>query len=114
MQVNYMEVQPSLQADYEQLEKEIWLPIHNEAIRSGRTTGWGLWSALIPRGAGRPYQYITLNAFSEYSYVFELDFAIPFNNIHPDKDFTETTKKTRQLRKIVRTELWDLIDYTIR
>ena len=114
MQVNFMKVEPQMASEYEQLESEIWLPIHNESIRSGRTTGWGLWSSLFPRGSGRPYQYITLNAFSEYSYIFELDFSVPFNNIHPDKDYAKTRERTREVRKIVRTELWDLIDYVIR
>jgi L-rhamnose mutarotase len=114
MQVNFMKVEPQMASGYEQLEKEIWLPIHNESIRSGRTTGWGLWSSLFPRGSGLPYQYITLNAFSEYSYIFDLDFSIPFSNIHPDKDFKQTQERTREVRSIVRTELWDLIDYVIR
>jgi L-rhamnose mutarotase len=114
MQVNYMKVEPPMQSEYEQLESEIWLPIHNESIRSGRTTGWGLWSALFPRGSGRPYQYITLNAFSKYSTIFDLDFSIPFNSIHPDKDYKETQERTWEVRSIVRSELWDLIDYVIR
>jgi hypothetical protein len=114
MQINYMKVSPPVQSEYEQLESAIWLPIHNESIRSGRTTGWGLWKSLFPRGAGRPYQYITLNAFSEYSYIFELDFAIPFSNIHPDKNFNDTRDRTWEVRTIMRTELWDLIDYVIR
>ena len=114
MQVNYMHVDPPRRTEYEQLESKIWLPIHNESIRSGRTTGWGLWSSLFPRGDGRPYQYITLNAFSEYSYIFDLDFSVPFNNIHPEKDFSETQERTWEVRSIVRTELWDLIDFVIR
>ena len=114
MQVNYMSVPPPMSADYEQLETEIWFPIHSEAIRSGQTAGWSLWSLLFPRGAGLPYQYLTLNAFSEYAYAFELDFSIPFNNIHPDKDYLETLEKTWGTRTIVRTELWDLIDYLIK
>ena len=114
LQVNYMHVESGRQSEYEQLESEIWLPIHNESIQSGRTTGWGLWRALFPRGAGQKYQYITLNTFSEFSYIFELDFSIPFIDIHPEKDFAEVTQKTRQVRSIVRTELWDLIDYAIR
>lgn len=114
MQVNYMDVAPPLRSEYEQLETEIWFPIHNESIKSGRTTGWSLWSLLFPRGDGLPYQYITLNAFSEYAYAFELDFSIPFNSIHPEKDYEETQEKTWQLRTIVRTELWDLIDYLIK
>ena len=114
MQVNYMKVEPSLSSQYEQLETEIWFPIHNESIRSGRTAGWSLWSMLFPRGDGLPYQYLTLNAFSEYAYAFELDFSIPFNSIHPDKDYAEITEKTLQSRTIVRTELWDLIDYVIK
>lgn len=114
MQVNYMKVDPETRSEYEQLETEIWFPIHNESIRSGRTAGWSLWSMLFPRGDGLPYQYLTLNAFSEYSYAFDLDFSIPFSSIHPDKDFSDTQEKTWQSRTIVRTELWDLIDYEIR
>ena len=114
LQVNYMEVDPAKRSEYEQLETEIWFPIHTESIRSGRTAGWSLWSLLFPRGEGLPYQYITLNAFSEYSYAFELDFSIPFSNIHPEKDFADTQEMTRQSRTIVRSELWDLIDFVIR
>lgn len=114
IQVNYMKVQTGKNSEYETLEKDIWMPIHNESIRSGKTVGWGLWSALFPRGAGRPYQYMTLNTFSDYSYVFELDFSVPFKAIHPEKDFTEMVQKTQQARTIVRTELWDLIDYVVK
>ena len=114
LQVNYMKVDPAKQSEYEQLETEIWFPIHSESIRSGRTAGWSLWSMLFPRGEGLPYQYLTLNAFSEYSYAFELDFSIPFSNIHPEKDFADTREKTLQSRTIVRSELWDLIDFVIR
>ena len=114
MQVNYMKVEPGIEAAYEELESETWMPVHNELIRSGRTTGWGLWSALFPRGAGRPYQYITLNAFSEFSFVFDLDYSESFKKLNPDQDISEVMDKTRKLRTIVRTELWDLIDYVIR
>ena len=114
LQANYMFVEPGIQSVYEQLETEIWLPIHNESIQSGKTTGWGLWKSLFPRGAAQKYQYITLNTFSEFSYVFELDFSIPFKDIHPEKNFGEISEQTRQTRTVIRTELWNLIDYTIR
>lgn len=114
LQVNFMHVDPGMETTYEQLESEIWLPIHNQSIESGRTAGWGLWRALFPRGAGQKYQYITLNTFSEFSYIFELDFSIPFNSIHPDKDFADVTQKTQEARTIIRTELWDLIDYVVK
>jgi hypothetical protein len=114
IQVNYMNVEPGKNSEYESLEKDIWMPIHQESIRSGKTVGWGLWAALFPRGAGRPYQYMTLNTFSHYSYIFDLDFSVPFKAIHPDKNYGEMTKKTQQVRTIVLTELWDLIDYVIK
>ncbi|HLF34960.1 MAG TPA: hypothetical protein VI583_12030 [Cyclobacteriaceae bacterium] len=114
MQVNYNQVELSNQKEYENIESEFWLPIHNEMIRTGRTTGWSLWYSLFPRGQDRPYQYMTLNAFSEFSYVFELDYSKSFNVVFPDKNFEEIRVKTRQIRRTVRTELWDLIDYAIR
>ncbi|WP_297097110.1 hypothetical protein [uncultured Draconibacterium sp.] len=114
IQVNYMKVEPGKGSEYEALEKEVWMPIHEESIRSGQTVGWGLWAAMFPRGASRPYQYITMNTFSDYSYVFELSFSDAFHAIHPEMDFSETTKKTREARIIERVELWDLIDYVVK
>lgn len=114
LQANYMYVEPGKQAEYEQLESEIWLPIHNESIHTGKTAGWGLWRSLFPRGSGQDYQYMTLNSFSEFSYVFEVDFSESFENIHPEIDFNDVSQKTQQARTVVRTELWDLIDYVIR
>ncbi len=112
--VNFMKVEPGKNSEYESIEKDVWKPIHEESIRSGKTVGWGLFSALFPRGAGRDYQYLTLNTFSDYSYIFGLDFSIPFKAIHPDKDYHEMTRKTREVRTIVQTELWDLIDYAVK
>jgi len=114
IQVNFMKVAPGKHSEYESLEKDIWMPIHQQSISSGKTVGWGLWSTLFPRGAGRPYQYITLNTFSDYSYVFDLDFSIPFKAIHPDMDYSEMQEKTREARTIERVELWDLIDYVVK
>jgi len=114
IQVNYMNVVPGNNSEYETLEKDIWMPIHKESVRQEKTVGWALWAALIPRGAGRPYQYLTLNTFSDYSYVLTLDFSVPFNAIHPDKEYSEMSEKTREVRTIFRTELWDLIDYVVQ
>lgn len=114
MQANYMQVTPQRQTEYEQIETEIWLPIHNQSIESGRTNGWGLWKRLFPRGAGQDYQYMTLNTFSDFSTILGLDFSVPFNEIHPDKKYELVLEKTQQARTIARTELWDLIDYVIR
>lgn len=114
MQVNFMNVDPGMEAEYEKLESEIWLPIHQESIKSGRTAGWGVWRSLYPRGSSQKYQYIAFNSFSQFSYVFDLDFSIPFNEIHPGRDFEEVAQKAIETRTIYRVELWDLIDYVIR
>ena len=114
LQVNYMRVDPGQQSAYERIESDIWLPMHNELIETGRTIGWGLWKSLFPRGAGRPYQYLTLNTFSEFSFIFDLDFSIPFQKVHPGDDFAEISSATQGLRTVIRTELWDLVDYAIR
>ncbi len=114
LEVNFMHVEPGKNSAYEQLETDIWLPIHTESIESGRTAGWGLWRSLFPRGSGQKYQYLTLNTFSEFSYIFQADYSAAFKNIHPEKDFADVTEKSREARTIVRTELWDLIDFVIR
>jgi hypothetical protein len=114
IQVNFMKVKAGMEPEYEELEQNTWMSIHNESIKQGKTVGWGLLSALFPRGEGRPYQYVTLNTFSDYSYVFELDFSVPFKAIHPDKDYREMIAKTEEARTLMRSELWDLIDYVIK
>ncbi|WP_319511203.1 hypothetical protein [uncultured Draconibacterium sp.] len=113
IQVNFMKVESGKRSEYEALEKDIWMPVHKELIRTGKTAGWGVWAAKFPRGASRPYQYLTMNTFSDYSYVFDLDFSIPFQAIHTEKEISEMTRKTRDSRTIERVELWDLIDYVV-
>lgn len=114
MQVNFMKVAPQNQPEYQQLESEIWQPIHNQSIQLGRTTGWGLWKSLFPRGSGQPYQYLTLNTFSDFRTILGLDFSIPFKEIHPNKNYNQFLEKAQKLRTINRTELWYLIDYVVR
>jgi len=114
LQVNFMSVKPEMREEYEILETEIWQPIHNELIQQGESTGWGVWSLLFPRGANRPYQYVTLNAFSDYANVFELEIEPAFSGVHPDKSYQDFINKTIKTRTNARIELWQLIDYVIR
>eukprot|EP01022_Parablepharisma_sp_SALTPOND_P001895 TRINITY_DN107843_c0_g1_i1.p2 TRINITY_DN107843_c0_g1~~TRINITY_DN107843_c0_g1_i1.p2 ORF type:complete len:131 (+),score=8.06 TRINITY_DN107843_c0_g1_i1:47-394(+) len=109
-----MKVEPGKGSEYEALEKDVWMPIHQESIRSGRTIGWGLWEAIFPRGTSRPYQYVTMNTFSDYSYALEVSFAGSFKAIHAEEDFSEMMKKTNDARIIERIELWNLIDYVVK
>lgn len=114
LQVNYMQVDPGNNSAYQKFESDIWQPVHEELVKSGRAAGWGLWALLFPRGAARPYQYCTLNAFSDFSYVFELEYANSFSVVHPDKDINQIWQEAREIRTTVRTELWELIDYEIK
>lgn len=114
MEVNYMQVDPGKQSAYERLESEVWLPIHNSSIQSGQTTGWGLWKSLFPSGYGKEYQYLTLNSFSNFSTVFGLDFSKAFEDVLSGVDYNEVMQQTQEARTIMRSELWNLIDYAIR
>ncbi len=96
---------------YVQLELDMWKPVHQYLVDSGKRSSWALYEVVYGDRSRCDYYIVTtyrgeqqLNAYADY--------AAAFAAVHPDADAAEQTAATLAAREHVATELWVLVDQT--
>lgn len=108
--VNRMMVRPGMESAYVDLENDIFKPLHEEAIRRGLRTHWGVWTTW-PYKEGQA-RYTTVDGYRNAEQLT----AVGENyrsEVHPDLDWEEVTVKVNKTRKMVSTELWELVYFVM-
>ncbi|MBT8400770.1 MAG: hypothetical protein KJO98_09855 [Rhodothermia bacterium] len=99
----------STSADYENVETEIWQPMHQAMVNQGKKNTWALYWVLY--GDRSDCDYYTVNTYlGEEQLNDPTSFADVFATVHPDKDWNEIGMKTNASREMVWTELWTWVD----
>jgi hypothetical protein len=106
--VSPMKVSPGKESEYLKMEREIFKPIHEEAVRMGLMGSWGVWYKW-------PFEvdderYVVINGFEDYSQLSALDYDELFKKIHPETDMDEVWKEAAEIRKNTSVQIWRLID----
>lgn len=101
----------STAVDYVPLEKEVWAPMHQHLVDTGKRNSWALYGVMYGDRSGCDYYTVTtyrgenqLNADAGYEEAFQA--------AHPGKDAAKVMAKTFASRQHVSTELWLQIDQT--
>ena len=96
--LNYMEVDGYRAAEYEAMELETFMPIHQE---QGTKSGWGLHKVLNHYGADKPVNYITADFYDNLETIYA--------NINATdsmgKDLVATLKKMDEMRTLSRSHI---------
>ena len=97
--------------DYEQLEQDVWRPMHQHLVNQGKRQSWALYRVMYGDRSRCDYYTVTtyrgdeqLNADPGYGAAFEA--------VHPREDIVKAMDRTLAAREQVSTELWMLIDQT--
>lgn len=112
VEVDYMKVEQGDDDEYLRIEDEVWKPIHEEFIKEGSRVGWSLWGRMFPSGYGMDYQYLTVNDFNDFSQIGQANYAAAIQAVHPNKNISDIIQETYNSRKLVKSELWELLDAT--
>lgn len=105
--VNYFSVAPNNASLYEEMEKTIYQPMHQEHINTGNRTYWGIWS-MWPRSHNK-YQYVAVDSFTSLG-DDGVSFEDLFKKVHAGKDINVETVKTNNLRTLAKSEIQRTID----
>ena len=96
--LNYMEVDPYRAAEYEAMEIETFMPIHQE---QGTRSGWGLHKVLNHYGTDKPVNYITADFYDKLETIYA-----GFNSTDPmGKDVVSTLKEMDEMRTLARAHI---------
>ena len=104
--INEISVKPGKSKEYVKLEQEIYLPMHEMAVKNNNRTGWSLW-AKWP-GHGKYFQYLSADGYTSLDQVDEVNYVEYFKKIHPDKDMDQISEKMEELRSLVNSEMWKI------
>lgn len=110
--VSFMRTEPGGQEAYEQLERELWMPVHEERIRSGEMAGWEFYRVSFPGGTSQEYTYVTVDHYDSLEdSQGGIEAVRPFfERVHPDMTPDEVGEQTGGARETVRTELWTRLE----
>ena len=98
-------------ADYEQMEQEIWKPMHQHLVDKGERNSWALYRVMY--GDRSRCDYYTVTTFSgEEQLNADRDYAKAFEAVHAGKKIDKAMARTLASREHVVTELWLQIDQT--
>lgn len=110
---NAMKLRQDVTADdYQRLEKEYWKPMHSLRIKNGEMAGWGIYNMIIPGGTERAYQWATVDYYDNFIDILANN-DVMFQIIHGEKNAATFLEETLNSRDLLRTEVRELIDYTI-
>lgn len=96
--LNYMEVDNYRAAEYEAMELETFMPIHQE---QGTKSGWGLHKVLNHFGAEKPVNYITADFYEDLETIYA-----GYNATEPmGKEGMNSLKKMDEMRTLARSHI---------
>ncbi|MFM7839196.1 MAG: hypothetical protein ACKO6K_06480, partial [Chitinophagaceae bacterium] len=105
-EVSYMRSSPGKAAAYEDLEKNVFKPLHAERKSQGAITAWAFWQLTYPASGIRAYDYITVNGINDWDNFINNDYGAVYKKVFPSGDINKVVKQIEAARTIVKTEVW--------
>ena len=102
-------------ADYEKYLTKL-LPLNQEVAKSGKLAAWSAWSNTINTNVNAPnylgvYEFANMNdAINQMT--DKLTYREAYRKVYSTENYDTVVKRRNELRQIVTTELWELVDGT--
>ncbi len=101
----------STAADYEQIERETWQPVHQYLVKKGKRASWGFYGVVY--GDRSRCDYYTATTYTSLEQLnADPGWEEAFAAVHPGMNLEKMMVKTRAARELVSTELWLQLDQT--
>jgi hypothetical protein len=102
--------------EYIDLEKKIYQPFHEEAIKLGKKNSWGVWSRWP--NADNSIQGVVIDGYAKYEDIFNSDYSGIFEKLIAGKnageilDISNQINRTEEKRTFTKSEIWQVVDMT--
>lgn len=101
---------------YINMEKTGYMPMHQEAKKLGQRNSWGIWTRWP--NTDNSFQAVAVDGFAKFSDINNVNYNDVMAKVMAEKkpgevyDMLDQVNKTDQIRTIVKSEIWDLLDTT--
>ena len=112
-QINFMKPLPGKGADFAKFEREVWMPLADQAAKSGHPRkGWAAWFRMYPSGTASDYDAITVDIFGDWASVWKQQgFSKEVvEKVFPGKTAQDLMAPLNTLRNLVHRELYFVVE----
>lgn len=109
--MNYMMVNPGKEFEYLVLENDLARPLHEERINEGKMHSWRTYSLIQPGGIEYGYNFATADYYIKLS---DIEFGFTneiIKSVMPNTNITKMFEAIYATRDIMKSELWQLVDF---
>jgi len=106
--INHFQPKPGMGSKYVEMERDVFMPLHEEAIKRGYRTSWGLWNTW-PIKEGQA-QYAAVDGYGSAEQLTGVVGEDLLPVVHPEKSWSEVYGKMGKLRDMQSSEIWELVD----
>jgi len=112
MQVEFMKVPEGKEQNWLKLERESWKPMHALRMKEGLIHSWATIAQRLPGDESNGPVYATITTFRGWPDQSKTDWEGLLQKANPKADANALMEQTGMARKIVRSEIWQVIDQT--
>ena len=112
MTVEFMKVPQGKQDEWLKLERESWKPMHALRIKDGLIESWAAIAQAVPGDESNGPVYATVTTYRGWPDPTKTDWEGLLKKANPQGDATALMQQTEAARKIVRREVWQVLEQT--
>jgi hypothetical protein len=112
MIVEFMKLTPGKEGDWVKLERETWKPMHEMRVKDGSILSWAAIDQHMPGDESDGPVAATVTTFRGWPDPTKTDWAGLIKKAHPQTQSDTIFKQAAEARKIVRSEIWHVVDET--
>jgi len=114
LQVVYFKVPLEKENAYQQMEREVYHPMHKKEIEKGRRVGWEGWALNAPWGSSQAYTHIAVDMYKDWEQYTSPNIEGLLEEVHPGKTQDELTEIFTNTADLVNMEEWRLVDFAVK
>jgi hypothetical protein len=114
MVVEFMKVAPGKMGDWVKLERETWKPIHELRVKEAAIVSWASIAQVIPGDESDGPLAAAVTTFRGWPDPTKDNYEALIKKVHPQTPPGAILTQAEDARKIVRQEIWQVIDETNR
>ncbi len=99
------------ESDYIKMETELLAPIHKEIVAMGAYNDWELYKKILPKDSRSDFDYVAVDFMNDINTIVNLNYGVIAKRVMPDVDLKNMWSTVGGTRKVVRGEIWELVEY---
>src|SRR6476659_3225958 len=112
MVVEFMKVPDGKEDAWLKLERENWKPTHALRVKEGLIQSWSVIAQTIPGDESNGPVFATVTSFRGWPDQTKTDWGAMLRKANPKSDGAALEQQTAAARKIVRSEIWQVLEQT--